>query len=59
VWGIVHDPSPGILNGVAFAAIHAFILVRGSAAALRWQRRESPAPATIVRERPALAEVAS
>ena len=64
VWGIGHDPSPGILNGVAFAAIHAFILVRGSAAALRRTRRSRPPvesrPAEVAApDRPALAEVGS
>jgi cellulose synthase (UDP-forming) len=38
-WGLVHDPSPGVLNGVAFAAIHAAILLRGSAGALQPARR--------------------
>jgi cellulose synthase/poly-beta-1,6-N-acetylglucosamine synthase-like glycosyltransferase len=64
VWGLVHDPSPGILNGVAFAAIHAFILVRGSAGALHRGRRTRTAvedrPAEITAPgRPALAEVGS
>jgi cellulose synthase (UDP-forming) len=39
LWGLVHDPTPGVLNGVAFATIHAVILVRGSAGALQWTRR--------------------
>ncbi|MFI7546851.1 glycosyltransferase family 2 protein [Actinoplanes sp. NPDC049599] len=34
-WGIGHDPSPGVLNGVAFALIHAVVLLRGCAPALR------------------------
>jgi len=40
-WGLVHDPSPGILNGVAFALIHAVVLVRGCAVALPAARRDS------------------
>jgi cellulose synthase (UDP-forming) len=33
-WGLGHDPSPGVLNGVAFALVHVAILVRGCAVAL-------------------------
>lgn len=40
-WGVAHDPSPGILNGVAFALIHAVILLRGCAVALPAARRAS------------------
>jgi hypothetical protein len=46
-WGLWSDPTPGVLNGAAFAAIHCFILLRGSAPALRLRlRRRSPAPVT-------------
>ncbi|MGK5682145.1 glycosyltransferase family 2 protein [Actinoplanes sp. URMC 104] len=44
VWGLVRDPSAGILNGVAFAMIHAIILVSGSAAALQPARRRRVRP---------------
>jgi cellulose synthase (UDP-forming) len=54
-WGILHDPSPGVLNGVAFAVIHAVILVRGAASALVPGRR----PVALSSRTPVLAEVVS
>jgi cellulose synthase (UDP-forming) len=54
-WGIFHDPTPGVLNGVAFAAIHAVILVRGSAGALVPARR----PVALSSRTPVLADVVS
>ena len=44
-WGIGHDPSPGVLNGVAFALIHAVILLRGCAVALPSAYRNGGPPA--------------
>jgi cellulose synthase (UDP-forming) len=41
-WGLWNHPTPGVLNGVAFAAIHCFIMLRGSAPALRLRRRPAP-----------------
>ncbi|WP_432826332.1 glycosyltransferase family 2 protein [Dactylosporangium sp. CA-092794] len=38
-WGLLHDPTPGVLNAVAFAAVHSAILLRGAAPALRVLRR--------------------
>jgi cellulose synthase (UDP-forming) len=43
-WGLLRDPTPGVLNAAAFAAIHAAILVRGAVPALRRPRRS---PATV------------
>ncbi|MEV4702437.1 glycosyltransferase family 2 protein [Actinoplanes sp. NPDC049316] len=40
-WGLVHNPTPGVLNGVAFALIHAVILLRGCAVALPSAHRDS------------------
>ncbi|MFG2042825.1 glycosyltransferase family 2 protein [Dactylosporangium sp. NPDC048998] len=51
VWGLLHDPTPGILNAVAFAAVHSAILLRGAAPALRLPRRRA-APVQTARERP-------
>ncbi|WP_432992255.1 glycosyltransferase family 2 protein [Dactylosporangium sp. CA-233914] len=51
VWGLLRDPTPGILNAVAFAVVHSAILLRGAAPALRWPRR-SVAPAATAPERP-------
>ncbi|MET7426485.1 glycosyltransferase [Dactylosporangium sp. NPDC005555] len=62
VWGLLRDPTPGVLNAVAFAAVHSAILLRGAAPALRLLRRRvaavEPAPARpgVRAPEPALAE---
>ncbi|MEV4136976.1 glycosyltransferase [Dactylosporangium sp. NPDC049742] len=61
-WGLLRDPTPGILNAVAFAVVHSAILLRGAAPALRLQRRRvSPVESALERtgvgvRQPALAE---
>lgn len=40
-WALAHDAGPGYLNGVAFALVHAVVLVRGCAVALPAARRDN------------------
>jgi len=54
-WGLWNNPTPGVLNGVAFAAIHCFIVLRGAAPALRLRLgRRRPVPVTAPRQATAI-----
>ena len=43
IWGLLRNPTPGVLNAVAFAIVHTVILLRGAAPALQMSRQRAVA----------------